>query len=255
MPVLSQTTCTVAIANPQADVGKTTIAINLAASLFKLGHACLLVDLDHDAQATRALGVRLTAGAHSVYAVMRGLSPFAESYLPTLAGIDLLPGHLDLVLLETPAFAATRSVRQLLDSHEVMQHYDYVVLDCPSALNLRVLDALAIADEVLVPFRVDKDDLPPCQVLALLAEILPGLSVRPVANRVREGVLSRPAASQEFAESSFDYWLEIHYSSKLLKRSLHGLPAVVRWPTDEIAREFTELAFRLRETRTSPPEM
>jgi cellulose biosynthesis protein BcsQ len=253
MAVTPQTTRIIAVANPQAGVGKTTIAINLAASLFKLGHPCLLVDLDHDAQATHALGVNLRACTHSAYTVMRGLSRFAESYLPTLAGIDLLPGNLELALLETPVFAANSSLRQLLDSHEVIQHYHFIVLDCPSALSPRVQDAVAAADEVLVPFRIANDQVPSCAVLTTLAQGLAGRSIRPVANMVRGNAVTRLASKTVFGTAATGDWVQIHYSPKLLTRSRHGLPAVVRWPGDVFAQDFAALVGQLRAATTALP--
>jgi chromosome partitioning protein len=253
MPLRSQNTWTVTVVNPQTGVGKTTLALNLAASLFKLGHTCLLVDLDHEAHASRALGVRLKPGTHSGYTVMRGLSDFAESYMPTLSGIDLLPAHLDLLLLETPAIAATGPVRHLLDSHEAAQPYDYILLDCPSALSSRVQDALAIADEVLVPFRMDNADLLPGEVLSVLAQILTGQVMRPVANMIRDSIPLPPAAQHEHLRLNCHGWDKIHYSPKLLKHSIHGLPAVMRWPTEMPAQEFFALARRLQSPNTPSP--
>jgi chromosome partitioning protein len=150
----------IALANQKGGVGKTTTAVNLGADLASRGIACLLIDLDPQANATAALGLTDRDRA-SVYDVLIDDTPLSGVIVATVQeGLDLAPAGPDLAGAEVelvPAMAREQRLRRALDA--VLDRYDAVIVDCPPSLGLLTLNALNTADEVLVPVQ--------CEYLAL----------------------------------------------------------------------------------------
>jgi chromosome partitioning protein len=150
----------VALTNQKGGVGKTTTAINLGAELASRGVACLLVDLDPQANATAGLGLTNRDGA-TVYDVLIDEMALASVIVSTVQeGLDLAPSGPDLAGAEVelvPAMAREHRLRRALDG--VLDRYEVVLVDCPPSLGLLTLNALNAADEVLVPVQ--------CEYLAL----------------------------------------------------------------------------------------
>jgi len=142
---------TIAIINEKDGVGKTTTAINLAAALLEQGHRTLLIDLDPQAGASRGLGVTLPTSEHTIYPVLRGDLLLEKALVTTGSGIDLVPSHLDLVVLG-PSLQVGREMR-LRSALSTLspEAYEFVLLDCPPSLDCLTLNALAAAGEVLIP--------------------------------------------------------------------------------------------------------
>jgi chromosome partitioning protein len=150
----------IAMANQKGGVGKTTTAINLGAELGSRGIACLLIDLDPQANATAGLGLT-NQDASTVYDVLIDEAPLTGVVRPTVQeGLDLAPSGADLAGAEVelvPAMAREQRLRRALDA--VLGRYDVIIVDCPPSLGLLTLNALNAADEVLVPVQ--------CEYLAL----------------------------------------------------------------------------------------
>jgi len=239
------------IANQKGGVGKTTTAVNLAASLAAAEHRTLLIDVDPQGNAGSALGVRRDDNERTVYEVLLDGLPLREAIRKTeLKFLDLVPASKHLVGAELElAEIEGREYRLKRAVDEIAGAYEYVIIDCPPSLGLLTLNGLVAAKGVMIPLQ--------CEYYALegLADVLKTIElVRASANPSLEvdGIvltmfsannLSNQVAEEirrTFSDQVFD--TVIPRNVRLSEAPSHGKPILLYDVASKGCQSYLELA-------------
>jgi chromosome partitioning protein len=245
-----------AVVNQKGGVGKTTTAINLAASLALAGYSILLIDCDPQANTTGGLGVRRQKDSEdqrlSVYDVLLGPTTLLEAMLPTeIATLWLVPGSKNLIGANIELVQVERREFRLRDAIEAIRgDYTFILLDCPPALDLLTLNALTAADGLLVPLQAEYFALEGIsELISTLDKVAqafnPGLGL--------EGVLltmydDRTNLTQQVTQNLQAFFGEKMFKTtiprniKLAEAPSHGLPVALYEPRSRGAEAYKELA-------------
>jgi chromosome partitioning protein len=149
----------IAVVNQKGGVGKTTTAVNLAASIAAAERRTLLLDLDPQGNASSGVGVSPRTVERSVYDALIGRASLRDTMVPTeLPTLSLIPSKQDLVAVEVELVDDPRrsfKLRDLLTTLLEQEPFEYVLVDCPPSLGILTVNALAAADAVLVPLQCE----------------------------------------------------------------------------------------------------
>jgi chromosome partitioning protein len=241
-----------AVANQKGGVGKTTTAVNLAASMAAAEKKTLLVDMDPQANACSGLGVNKGTQRPTVYHALLGEAPLSEILIrSSLEHLDILPSNTDLIGAEielVSAFSRERKLAAILD--QVRGEYDYIIIDCPPSLGLLTVNALTAADSVLIPLQCEfyaMEGLSQLmQTIRLIQkELNPRLKIRGILLTMFDGRnnLSHQVSDEirrHFTDQVFQ--TVIPRNVRLSESPSHGLPVLLYDITSRGSVAYLELA-------------
>jgi chromosome partitioning protein len=250
-------TTVVAMANQKGGVGKSTTAINLAASLALQDHRVLLIDLDPQGNASSGLGIERGGIEVSVYDVLLKESHLEDAVEPTsVRNLFVVPATIDLAGAEIELVSVlSRETRLKHAISSIGSDYEYVFIDCPPSLGLLTVNALTAADEVIIPIQCEYYALEGLSQLLrniqlVTSNLNPELKVGGVVLTMYDG---RTRLSKDVAEQVREYFGETAFRT-LIPRSIrlseapsYGEPIEAFDPMSrgaiayrQLAREFVE---------------
>ncbi len=242
----------IAITNQKGGVGKTTTAVNLAASLAATKRSVLLVDLDAQGNATMGSGVDKNELDYSACDVLLGQIDLKQIIIAGLpGGYDIAPANADLTAAEIELRESSERERRLRIALEsVAAEYDYILIDSPPSLNMLTLNALVAADWVLVPMQCEYYAL---EGLTALLETIEGVrrSLNPglkLLGLLRTMYDARNNLANEVSAQLCDYFGDKVYRTviprnvRLAEAPSHGLPALLYDKSSRGAQAYLALA-------------
>lgn len=239
----------IAVANQKGGVGKTTTAVNLAASLALAGVDILIIDTDPQCNSTSGLGIASEDGLYGVYA---GRSSLNDAVKKTVVdNLFIVPASVDLLGVEVELVDRQARERVLLEKlPEVRERFRYILIDCPPSLGLLTLNALVAADSVMVPMQCEYYALEGLGLLTRTLKLVrnsfnPALDIEGILLTMydRRNTLSRQVEEElrrHFGKKVYD--TVIPRNVTLAEAPSHGKPALLYDARSKGAQSYLSLA-------------
>ena len=244
----------IALANQKGGVGKTTCAINLGGALVQLGKRVLCIDLDPQANLSVGLGIDLNTVEQSMADVLINADVSMDSIIrPSRTDrLDVAPTTIELSAAEVELFSAIGREMALRDklTPEVLDRYDYILIDCPPTLGLLTVNALVASDGIIIPVQTQYYAL---KGVAALLRIIKTVQARLNPNLRILGLLptfydGRTILARDMLQSLKDigqhqvFNTVIRQSVKVGEAPTAGVPITVYEPRSDAAKAFLDLA-------------